>query len=265
MYNSISQIVNIQKDFIKDLSENEILDMLYKISSSSWFEGIKLGTEVEGNTFEEIKLVRELFPKEPIKFKIGGAGAKNDIRMAFILKVNSIILPMAETEYAIENFLETYHEFRDIFGFDIDLSINLETITMVKNFEKIKTYLNYFKQVTIGRSDLSQSMKEDVNSMRVLEIVKYIIDVIRSYKKDILISIGGKITPKASKRINLLCDSDFLNTQFVYVTNNKNVEKNIKIALIFESLLYTLFYKKKLRTDFELDRFINDHFIRMSK
>lgn len=265
MYNSISQIVNIQKDILKSLSEQEILDMLYRISSSSWFKGIKLGTEVEGNTFEEIKLVRELFPKQALKFKVGGPGAKNDIRMAFILKVNSIILPMAETEYAIENFLETYEEFRNIFNFDIDLSINIETITLVKNFEKIKHYLKYFKQVTIGRSDLSQSMKEDVNSMRVLEIVKYIIDGVRNYKKDILVSVGGKITPKASKRINMLCDSDFLNTQFVYVINNKNVEKNIKLALIFESLLYTLFYKKNLRTDFELDRFIDDHYKRLEK
>jgi len=263
MYNSLSEIINLQREYIMDLSENEILDMLFKISRNTWFEGIKLGTEVEGNTFEEISFVRELFPKYPLKFKIGGAGAKNDIRMAFLFKVNTIILPMAESQYAIENFIRTYHEYRDIFGFDIPLSMNLETIEAFNKIDQLQEFFNHFSQITIGRSDLSESMHENVNSKDVMKIVKQIIGKVKEYDPSILLSIGGKITPKAAKNVVTQCRSDLVNTQFVYIQNNKNIEKHVKLALIFEMLLYILFFKKRFRTDFELNRFIDNHYLRL--
>jgi len=253
MYRSISEIIDFKLDSILNLTSDEIITNMNSISESLYFDAIKLGTETEENSFEEIFLIRENFPDIKVKVKIGGAGAKNDIKKCFQYKVDAIILPMAESIYAIEHFISHCEYYEKIFNYKIPLVINIETIEAVNKLETFIPLLRNFNSVTIGRSDLSGSIYKDVNSDEVFVLINKIISTVHGTYPDMGISIGGVITPKISKHIYNNFNTDYLNTKFVYIKPDKDIDENIKEALYFEILIYALFYKSGLRnlTDFK--------------
>ena len=93
---------------------SSLMDMQEKLHFGLGRERKKVAIGV--HDFDQIKLVREIFNDKVIKLKIGGAGAKNDIRKAFELNINGLILPMAETAYAVENFLNNYWYYNNRFN-----------------------------------------------------------------------------------------------------------------------------------------------------
>lgn len=264
MHSSLSKIIEFNENVIEnDLSESKLIHLLKSISSKSWFDSIKLGTEVENNDFKQIFLVRNIFKDKIIKLKIGGAGAKNDIRNAFELNVDGLILPMAETPYAVENFLNNYFYFNNKYNKIMFLAMNIETITTVENLEEIKIYFKYFNAITIGRSDLSASMHVNVDSDDVDMIIQRIFKFFEKNKCSLKISIGGKITPNSSLKLYEKYNSDFINTKYVYVKRGNNISININEALIFEILLYKLFLKKELISEEEYKNFVNNNIKRI--
>lgn len=264
MHSSLSKIIEFNEDVIeRDLPESRIISLLKSISSKDWFDAIKLGTEVESNDFDQIKLVREIFKDKIIKLKIGGAGAKNDIKKAFELNLNGLILPMAETAYAVENFLNNYFYFNNKFNKKMFLAMNLETITTVENLIEIKKFFEYFSAVTIGRSDLSASMHVNVDSDEVDNVIQKIFKFFEDEKISLKISIGGKITPNSSYKLYEKYKSDFINTKYVYVKRTENISFNVNEALIFEILLYKLFYKKELVTKEDYKLFVENNIKRI--
>ncbi len=265
MYRSISEIVDLKIDDILTLSEQELIDNIEVISNKIWFDAIKLGTETEDNSYEEIKYVRELFPNNKIKIKIGGAGCKNDIRKCFQYNIDGIILPMAESTYAIEHFLNHYNYFSNKFNREIPLTINIETIETVKKLHDLLPLLQNFYAVTIGRSDLSRSVYNDVNSKEVFELVEQIIFTIKEKYNNMNISIGGVITPDISKYIYNNYNVSLINTKFAYVKPDKDISDNIYQALYFEILLYALFYKQEFKDIDDFKTFFNNNIKRLNK
>ncbi|GEM_PF-1697594 len=249
----------------KKTNYQQIFDYFNDIIHEDWCDSIKLGSEVEDNSFEELEFVKTNFVKK-LRFKIGGCGAKNDIRTALKNKVDIITLPMAESRYAIENFLDNLQnsKFKD---YEPILSLNIETITIVDNLPKVLDLLKNFKSFTIGRSDLSGSMKVNVNDPSVDNTIVTIIKLIKSNFPDSKISIGGKITPKsASHLIEKINENfDFINTKFIYIKNKKfeDANKIVLNVLKAEIALFSLFHLKGFRTKEELIEFAKNNFKRM--
>lgn len=86
----------MEKYFIKKLKE------LKKLGVSS----VKHSTEDGGASFNDITLMRKITRQAGVNLniKIGGCEAKNDIFFCKRIKVNSIIAPMVESDYALKRF-----------------------------------------------------------------------------------------------------------------------------------------------------------------
>ena len=71
--------------------------------------GIKQSLEDEGAGFNEIILMRKITKQVGLKLniKIGGCEAKNDIFFCTSTKVDGIVAPMVESEYALKKFIQT--------------------------------------------------------------------------------------------------------------------------------------------------------------
>lgn len=259
-------IDEIEKIISNVITQEEIFEFFQEIITKPWCDSIKLGSEVEDNSFEELEYVKNHFNKK-LRFKIGGSGAKNDIRIALKNKVDVITLPMAESRYAIENFLENILKNKDN-DYDPLLAMNIETITIVNNLASVKDLLIYFKSFTIGRTDLSGSMKVDINSVEVDNTIKNIINFIKSNLPGSKISIGGKITPNSAYHLinNIKEEYNFINTKFMYIDKNKidNIKEIVVDTLKAEIALFALFYKNGYRTKEELLDFSRNNFKRIN-
>ena len=263
-------LTDIQLDDLaeKPLTLYETVSFLREMMQHDWFYAIKLGSEVEGNTLDEVALIRSLFPSVPLRFKIGGCGAKNDIKAAFEIGVDHIILPMSETVYALENFIEIYVDYRAKYEKTPLAALNVETKTMVKNLPEFLPFLEqYFTSITIGRSDLSGSMKANINSQEVLDTIEEILGFAGKNLPHVSISIGGKITPLSGKLLYRTFGSriSFLNTKFAYLNPSGDVENSIKEALFFEILLYYVFYVEGHRSKDDFVSFMTENRKRMER
>ena len=173
--------------------------------------GIKQSLEDEGSSFEDLQLIKKITKKNKLKLnvKIGGCEAKNDIFFCSNLKVNSIVAPMVESEYALTKFLATIPK-----SFKGDLFVNLETKTSFEKISNIIKSKNFkkLKGVVIGRSDLATSYglsKSNVDSKSIFKKVEKVLKQIK--KKNKITKMGGSITPKSSEFIKNLHKKKLLN------------------------------------------------------
>lgn len=265
-HSKFEKLEDIQKIIDNETTFEEVLEFLNYQINQPWCESIKLGSEVEENSFEELEFVRKTFNKK-LRFKVGGSGAKNDIKFAIKNKVNVITLPMAESRYAIENFLEIVNKYSNI-EYKPLYAMNIETITIVNNLPVVKDLLSNFSSFTIGRSDLSGSMKVDVNSQDVDRTIVEVIRFIKSNFPAAKISIGGKITPSSSYHLvkNLKEEFDFINTKFFYIDlkYKDQIKRTTYEILKSEIALFSIFFKKGFRTKEELIDFSFNNIKRMN-
>ena len=96
---------------------NKILSQLKLMGVSA----VKQSTEDEGSSFNDILLMRKITKKNRIKLniKIGGCEAKNDIFFCKRAKVDSIVAPMVETEYALRKFIDSAMNKKVVYYFSI--------------------------------------------------------------------------------------------------------------------------------------------------
>ena len=175
---------------------------------------VKQSTEDEGSTFDDIILMRKMTKKIKIKLnvKVGGCEAKNDIFFCKRNKIDGIVAPMVESEYALTKFVQCAR---------IDkkkkLYFNVETISAVKNLSKMISAKNfkYINGIVFGRSDLAGSLnksKNFVNSKKIFNLIeKCILKTKKKVNKNFIFKLGGSITPKSQKFIKFLFDKKFLN------------------------------------------------------
>ena len=203
---------------------------------------VKQSTEDEGSSFNDILLMRKITKKNKINLniKIGGCEAKNDIFFCKRAKVDSIVAPMVETEYALRKFIDSASEQKSSLLF-----FNIETISAVKNLSKIlkSKSFKFLDGVVLGRSDLAGSLnksKQHVNSKEIFKIVESSFKLIKK-KKKINCQNGRSITPKSEKFIRSLYKKkllDFIETRTIEIKLSKknfiNLKKIIPVAFEFE-------------------------------
>lgn len=155
---------------------------------------LKISTEDEGLTHDEVRVRRDLFSDELIvELKVGGASARGDLKLCKEIGVNHLIFPMVETPYAMEQALESVE---DVFGsrWNIHIGLNIETVTASRNARKIlDKSADKLKQVTVGRTDLSRSLGLPLDSEKVNRRTRRILA--EAGRRKLHTSVGGGIMP----------------------------------------------------------------------
>ena len=221
-------------------SLNKYLSKLKKNGATS----IKQSLEDEGSSFDDLMKMRTFTKKNNLNLnvKIGGCEAKNDIFFCQHLKVDSIVAPMVESDYALTKFISCIGKKNKC-----KIFVNLETKLALKNIKKIINSSSFKKLngLVIGRSDLAGSMglkKKDVNSKKIFFLVYNAFKLIRSYsKKPLILKMGGSITNQSYSFISKLYKNkliNFIETRNVeFKVNNKflnNIDQAISSAFNFE-------------------------------
>ncbi|MGQ9843048.1 MAG: aldolase [Spirochaetota bacterium] len=200
---------------------------------------LKGGTEVEDMTYDELLFLKEIAINIPVIVKIGGPEARNDIRYCQSIGVDGILAPMIESDYALENFVSAVIDVYTDMPLPY-LAINIETITAYHNLATMYTnpYFSYINQITVGRSDLSQSMKKSVNDDDVLYVTAHIVKDAKLSGK--VTSVGGQINPSNAEIIQKIIKPDRINTRHCIFNckNADNIAKSIQLGLEFEMDLY---------------------------
>ena len=149
---------------------------------------VKQSLEDEGASFKDIELMRKITLKAGINLnvKIGGCEAKNDIYFCKLIKVNSIVAPMVESEYALRKFIQIAYDPKDKFT---KLFINIETKNALVNLKKIirSKYFKCLNGIVFGRSDIAGSYnleKKDVDSKKIFHKIENALLILKNKKKN---------------------------------------------------------------------------------
>ena len=132
----------------------DLEEKLKKLKSSTNLLAIKAEFEAEGTRIEELSIISFLCSKYsiPLTLKIGGTCAKRDIFEAFQVGANNILVPMVESDFSLEYFINCYESFKsnfESFNNCPSISINIESI---KGFENLDLIL---QQIKTNHSDIA--------------------------------------------------------------------------------------------------------------
>ena len=215
--------------------KKSLRDMLKSLKENNGLVGMKTGTEIEGMNFAEIKELKELSSGiVPLTVKIGGPGAVNDILEMLNIGVDSILAPMVESEYAVENFVQTVIGLCEFYKKEIPrLCINIETYTAHFNLEEIinnKYFKEFIEGVTIGRGDLAASYKRDRS---FINNVVWLLSLRLGRDCGKTVSVGGGFS---AKKDNFSFDfpSDTINTRHMIIMDKEYIRE----MLLFEIEIY---------------------------
>ena len=200
--------------------------------------GIKGGTEVEAQSFEEIWFMRQISKGiVPFTVKIAGPEARNDIAFMLSAGIDCILAPMVESPYSLKNFVSTMEaldpEKRS------ELAVNIETITAWYNLEEMfssKAFAS-IRQVTVGRSDLSGSMGRGVDDDAVTRAAREIVAAAQLRGKRT--SIGGAVSSENALLVQRNLRADTINTRHMAVDlASRNIAEDVAAALLWEKEYY---------------------------
>ncbi len=219
--------------------------------------GIKGGVEAEALLKEEILFLKELAEKHQLflLLKIGGAEARGDMYWAKEVGIKRILAPMIESAYALEKFVRASLE---IYEEEPYLGINIETKTALSNLYEIthSPFFSHIQQVTIGRSDLAESLGKKPDDK---EVFRQIQKIKKALPKNIYLSIGGYITPYNVEPLVENLSPTYINTRHLILENRSSFSPSwIKEAIRWEIELYRFFQEKfSSREDFYKKRIIS--------
>lgn len=185
-----------------NILEKEMAEVLKKLKNEYGAFEVKAEFEAEGSRMEELMRLKDLtsFVGLPIILKIGGAEAVTDVYNALSIGVKGIIAPMIETPFALTKYLNMINTMiAEDNADDIDFAFNLETRTACENLNHMLSLnIDPISSITIGRVDLSSSMKicrEDINCDEMLSIC---LDVLFKIKvKKLKTAMGGGLSKAA--------------------------------------------------------------------
>ncbi len=214
---------------------------------------VKQSLEDEGATFKDIEIMRKITLEAGtnLNVKIGGCEAKNDIYFCKQVKVNSIVAPMVESEYALKKFIQIAYDPKDKFT---NLFINIETKSALVNLKKIiySKYFKYLNGIVFGRSDIAGSYnlkKKDVDSKMIFSKIKNALLLLKNKNK--VIKMGGSITATSTNFINKFYEEKLLKrieTRNIEIELNEKNLKNLNLSIdkIFAFEMSWLKYKSKI-------------------
>ncbi len=215
------------KQLAKKLSE------LKKLGATS----LKQSLEDEAATYKDIKYLRKITKKLGLNLnvKIGGCEARNDINFCRSIKVDALIAPMVESEYALRKFMQSVSNNKK------NLYINLETITAIKNIKKILNCndAKFLKGIVFGRSDIAGSLnmkKKDVDKKKIYNLIHDSSNF--SKKKKLVVKMGGSITEKSELFIKTLFKKQKVD---YFETRNIEIKISEKTFLHFDQIIKKIF------------------------
>ena len=126
--------------------ERQMVELLTDLRENYHVKGVKAEFEAEGTRMEEAMRLKDVSAQAGLglNIKIGGCEAIKDMFDSTSLGVQRIIAPMVETAYALKKFLGAA---RVAFGDndDVELLINIETITSIQNLRRTAHQRSYFE------------------------------------------------------------------------------------------------------------------------
>ena len=218
-----------------------LLSSLRSLKSQFGACGLKLSTEDAAMSIEQIGYWAEFSGKILSTIvKIGGPNARNDIKQLLPLNIDGLIAPMVESPYGLENFISAVRDFTTPMQFErLKKQINIETETAVRQLDAILSVSEskYVDEITIGCSDLSESMKQPRWSPNFTAQVAKVVKKIRS--KNICVSVGGGITPETIDGCLKKVRPDNFNTRIITfkLKRDLNYLEAVQSALRFEILM----------------------------
>jgi hypothetical protein len=190
------QLMKVISPRAKDSTQN-LVQSLRRLKNEFGASCLKLSTEDAAMSFEQIRFWTVLAKGIlPVMVKIGGPNARNDIKQLLALNIDGLIAPMVESAYGLENFMAAVRDFTTPMQMQrLVKQINIETVTAVEQLDAILTVpdADLLDEITIGCSDLSQSLKKDRMDAEVQNLVREAVARIKARK--IKVSVGGGIAP----------------------------------------------------------------------
>jgi len=219
-----------------------LISQLKKLKEKYNIIGIKQSFEDEGAILSDVILMRRIteLANAKMSVKIGGCEALSDIKACVTMGVNGMVAPMIETEFALQKYIESVYQIKNI-----DFYINIESKTAYNNLDNIlnSPSSKLLSGIVIGRSDLTKSFgygKDQVDSKFIQNIVRNILEKCKKY--NITTLMGGNISPKSSNFIKKLFKDnllEYIETRNIIIKLNKeniqNLTPVIKSSLLFES------------------------------
>ncbi|MFW5781655.1 MAG: aldolase/citrate lyase family protein [Candidatus Muiribacteriaceae bacterium] len=222
--------------------KQELRERLFELRDTYGACSLKMGTEAESNTFEEIRYMHETVSDIlPVIVKVGGCEARNDIRKMSEIGVRGIVGPMIDSPYSLKLFVKTLRDFYPDTG-SVFKVVNVESITSFENLGRILNSPDFdiIDQVTVGRSDFSASIGTYVDDEKVYDYVREIVNA--AHRAGKITSVGGGITPKNAMRIKEYTGTEKVNIRTVVIDLNKcsDLYNAIKNSLELEILILEL-------------------------
>lgn len=225
-------------DDLNEKTRSQLTESLRRLKTRFGASALKLSTEDAAMSFPQIEYWSRIASGVmPVVVKIGGPNARNDIKQLLSLSIDGFIAPMVESPYGLENYMEAVQDFATPRQFKaLSKHINIETTTAVEQLDAIldSPAARHLDEITIGRQDLSKSMKKPIHDPSLLSRVKKTVQLIRS--RNIKVSIGGGIVPGV---IDLLLEDiqpDKFNTRIITfdVEHDTSYRDAVRDALQFE-------------------------------
>ena len=233
----------MRKD-LKNLESN-----ILALKNTGRLLAIKAEFEAEGTRIDELGILSNACFKcnVPLTLKTGGPAAIRDIYEAYQLGAKNILIPMVESEYSLEYFINSYqkfsHDFKDL-NKKTNLAINIESKLGYENIEKILGLISKkslpIQYIVIGRTDLSSSLQiNNVNSKEIFNITKDILK--KANLRNVKCTLGGNLTSESFEFIDNLSNLQLnaFETRKTTFKLSKSISKNefdnlIKLSLKFE-------------------------------
>jgi hypothetical protein len=198
----------------------ELIQSMRTLKNEFGASCLKLSTEDAAMSFEQIGFWTQLAEGIlPVVVKIGGPNARNDIKQLLAMNIDGLIAPMVESVYGLENFLSAVRDFTTPMQMQrLVKQINIETVTAVEKLDDILAAPEaaFLDEITIGCSDLSQSLKKERSDPFVQRLVKQTVAKIKA--KKINVSVGGGIAPDTIDDILREVQPHQFNTRMVTFT-----------------------------------------------
>lgn len=219
--------------------KDDLLSSLRHLKNQFGACGLKLSTEDAAMSIEQIGYWAEL-SNLSTTVKIGGPNARNDIKQLLPLNIDGLIAPMVESPYGLENFISAVRDFTTPMQFErLKKQINIETETAVRQLDSILSVADakYIDAITIGCSDLSESMRKPRWDASFMSLVARVVKKIR--KKNIPVSVGGGITPETIDGYLKKVQPDNFNTRIITfnIESGRDYRSAVQAALRFEILM----------------------------
>lgn len=179
--------------------ETQMVALLNDLKTHYNVSGIKAEFEAEGTRLDEAMRLKDVTAAAGLglNIKIGGCEAIKDMLDAISLGAQRIIAPMVETPYALQKFIRAAQL---VFGErieNVDLLINIETITAYNNFDEMLKVpeLKFLNGIVMGRVDFIGSLGWTRDKINSEEVLKYSIDLAKKSKDaGLCVVVGGGVS-----------------------------------------------------------------------